>query len=186
MFNSNLGDSLIRTKFWVPYAFRILTASLTTIECRSWLIRNPRFIQAQCSQDLDSEVMEIFWLDLLLSLTTYADGQMWLAKNNELVDLFVDKAHDNLQALAILRNLSFHPSGRAKLLLLPNYLGLLQQCLQNGEKNEEIKARLAWTSIWALAANCHKAKVTLNKYLRDLKSYNTHPQFQKVISLLSI
>ena len=133
--------------------------------------------------------MEVFWLDLLLSLTTYADGQMWLAKNNELVDLLVDKAHDNLPALAILRNLSFHPSGRAKLLLLPNYLGLLHQCLQNenaaGGKNEEIKARLAWTSIWALVANCHKAKVTLNKYLPDLESYNVHPNFQKVISLLS-
>ena len=184
--NDNFGDQLIRNKFWVPYAFRILTASLTSIECRSWLIRNPRFIQRQCSQDLDSEELQVYWLDLLLSLTSFSDGQMWLAKNNELLDLLVDKAHDNLPALAILRNLSFHPSARPKLLLLPNYLGLLAQCLQCSEKTEEIKTRLAWTSIWALAANCHKAKVILNRFLPDIEACNGQPNFQNVIDLLSI
>ena len=186
--NDNLGDNLIRSKVWIPYSFRIITASLTSVECRSWLIRTPKFLNRQCSRDIDvtTPVSEVLWLDLLLSLTTYSDGQMWLAKSNELVDQLVDKAHDNLPALAILRNLSFHPSGRAKLLLLPNYLGLLPSCLQ---KEDEVRARLALTSIWALAANCHKAKVVLNKSLMDLEFHvptNVKSLSAKVLNVLSI
>lgn len=188
--NDNLGDNLIRTKVWIPYSFRIITASLTSVECRSWLIRTPKFLNRQCSRDIDgdaTEVSEVFWLDLLLSLTTYSDGQMWLAKSNELVDQLVDKAHASLPALAILRNLSFHPSGRAKLLLLPNYLGLLPSCLV--QKQDEVRARLALTSIWALAANCHKAKMVLNKSLLDLDFHvftNLSSLSAKVLNVLSI
>ena len=189
--NDNLGDNLIKSKVWIPYALRIITASLTSVECRSWLIRHPKFLNRQCSRDLDitddATVPEVLWLDLLLSLTTYPDGQMWLAKNNELVDQLVDKARENLPALAILRNLSFHPSGRAKLLLLPNFLGLLPRCIARNE--DETRVKLALTSIWALAANCHKAKVVLNKCLDfdtiDVPS-NVESLFATVLSVLSI
>ena len=71
--NDNLGDNLIRSKVWIPYSFRIITASLTSVECRSWLIRTPKFLNRQCSRDIDvttTPVSEVLWLDLLLSLTT--------------------------------------------------------------------------------------------------------------------
>jgi hypothetical protein len=57
--------------------------------------------------------------------------------------------------------LSFHPGGRAKLLLLPNYISLLNQCLKSGPGASQ---RLALVSLWSLAANCHKAKVELAKH----------------------
>merc|ERR1712228_1138901 len=63
--------------------------------------------------------------------------------------------------LAILRNLTFHPGGRAKLLLLPNYISLLNQCLKNGPSASR---RLTLVSLWSLAANCHKAKVELARH----------------------
>ena len=61
----------------------------------------------------------------------------------------------------ILRNLTFHPGGRAKLLLLPNYMSLLNQCLKSGPSPSR---RLALVSLWSLAANCHKAKVELARH----------------------
>ena len=61
----------------------------------------------------------------------------------------------------ILGNLTFHPGGRAKLLLLPNYMSLLNQCLKSGPSPSR---RLALVSLWSLAANCHKAKVELARH----------------------
>ena len=43
--NVNLGDNLIRSKIWIPNSFRILTASLTSVECRSWIIRSNKFLK---------------------------------------------------------------------------------------------------------------------------------------------
>jgi hypothetical protein len=164
--DDNLGDKIIRERIWIPTCFRIITASLTNIECRSWLIRTPKFLNNRALTDLDQDgrqpILEILWLDLLLSLTSFKDGQAWLGKNNELIDVLVEKAtvqSSALPSLAILRNLAFHPGARAKLLLLPNYMSLLAQCL----KSSETRQKLALTSIWALAANCHKAKVELAK-----------------------
>ena len=165
MTNDHFGDDLIRARLWIPNGFRIITASLTSVECRSWMIRSSKFLNGRCVRDLEQAtndpIMEVLWLDLLLSLTTYSDGQSWLAKTADLVDLLVDKAmHNNsLPSLAILRNLSFHPGGRAKLLLLPNFLSLLSQSL----RKDGAPLRLALATIWALAANCHKAKVALAK-----------------------
>lgn len=164
--HSNLGDELIRSKIWIPNAFRIITASLTSVECRSWVIRSQKFLNGKCVRDLDQstcdQTLEVLWLDLLLSLTSYPDGQNWLAKNSELVDLLVERAahQESLPSLAILRNLSFHPGGRAKLLLLSNYLSLLKDSLRNGAISRP-QLRLALVSIWSLSANCHKAKVAL-------------------------
>ena len=78
------------------------------------------------------------------------------------LNLFYFTLHSqSLPSLAILRNLSFHPGGRAKLLLLPNYISLLNQCLKSGPGASQ---RLALVSLWSLAANCHKAKVELAKH----------------------
>ena len=163
----NLGDNLIRSKIWIPNSFRIITASLTSVECRSWMIRSPKFLNGKCIRDLDQvscdPTLLVLWLDLMLSLTSYYDGQNWLAKNSELVNLLVDKAtlDESLPSLAILRNLTFHPGGRAKLLLLPNYISLLNQCLKSGPG---ARRRLSLISIWSLSANCHKAKVELARH----------------------
>ncbi len=163
--NEAMGDNRVRSRIWIPNAFRIITASLTSVECRSWVIRSLKFLNGKCVRDLDQSAsdptLEVLWLDLLLSLTSFHDGQNWLAKSSEIVNVLVEKAkhQDSLPALAILRNLSFHPGGRAKLLLLPNYLSLLGQCLKKGAPGPVL--RLALVSLWALAANCHKAKVAL-------------------------
>ena len=47
------------------------------------------------------------------------------------------------------------------MLLLPNYLSLLNQSLKSGPGASQ---RLALVSLWSLAANCHKAKVELAKH----------------------
>ena len=56
--------------------------------------------QASCDP-----TMLVLWLDLLLSLTTFNDGQNWLAKSSEIVNLLVDKAsmNESLPSMAILR-----------------------------------------------------------------------------------
>ena len=73
--NDNLGDTIIRSRIWIPNCFRIITASLTSVECRSWIIRTPRFLNGRCINDLDQtnpdENLEVLWLDLLLSLTSF-------------------------------------------------------------------------------------------------------------------
>ena len=73
--NDNLGDTIIRSRIWIPNCFRIITASLTSVECRSWIIRTPRFLNGRCIKDLDQtnpdENLEVLWLDLLLSLTSF-------------------------------------------------------------------------------------------------------------------
>ena len=73
--NDNLGDTIIRSRIWIPNCFRIITASLTSVECRSWIIRTPRFLNGRCIKDLDltspDENLEVLWLDLLLSLTSF-------------------------------------------------------------------------------------------------------------------
>ena len=161
--NDSLGDFPIRQKIWIPKAFRLIMASLSSVECRSLAIRIPKFLNGRCLRDLDQTnpviSLQVLWLDLLYSLTYYTEGQCWLAKAKDLVNVLVEKAlHQNcLTSLAILRNMTFQ-RGRTQLLLLPNYLTLLQQAL---EPNPECppKQRLALTSIWALAANSHKAKV---------------------------
>ena len=75
--DDNLGDNLVRSRIWIPNCFRIITASLTSVECRSWIIRTPRFLNGRCVKDLDQTTnadttLEILWLDLLLSITSYA------------------------------------------------------------------------------------------------------------------
>ena len=49
----NLGDNLIRSRIWIPNSFRIITASLTSVECRSWIIRSSKFLNGKCIRDLD-------------------------------------------------------------------------------------------------------------------------------------
>ena len=74
--NDNFGDNPVRSKIWIPNCFRIITASLTSVECRSWIIRTPRFLNGRCVKDLDQTnsdlTLEVLWLDLLLSLTSFA------------------------------------------------------------------------------------------------------------------
>ena len=73
--NANLGDHVIRSRIWIPNCFRIVIASLTSIECRSWVIRTQKFLNGRCIKDLDQPnpdpSLEVLWLDLLLSLTSY-------------------------------------------------------------------------------------------------------------------
>ena len=49
----NLGENLIRSRIWIPNSFRIITASLTSVECRSWIIRSSKFLNGKCIRDLD-------------------------------------------------------------------------------------------------------------------------------------
>ena len=97
---------------------------------------------------------------MYLILFLSQDGQSWLAKNGDIVDILVDKAtmSNSLPSLAILRNLSFSSSGRSKLLMKNSFMTLMSQCLVHGHGT---KLRLCLTSLWSLAANCHKAKVVL-------------------------
>lgn len=190
--DENLGNNVIRSRIWIPNAFRIITACMTSVECRSWLIRNTKFLNAKCAKDLDSSspdpALEILWLDLILSLTSFNDGQAWLAKNNDIIDVLVDKAahSDSLPSLAILRNLAFHPGARKKLLLLPNYLALLSKYL--GDRHNWIKLRLTLVSIWILSANCHKAKVALNRagITRQLEQLQTEDSNEAALISITI
>ncbi len=168
-------DKNVRDKVWIPTCFRIITASLTSIECRSFLMRSVKFM-SMASNDLDvlnpSPLKEILWLDLLLSLTSFKDGQLWLGKNNELLDVLLEKADSSendtdmpsLASFAILRNLAFNSNVKAKLLLLPAFLTLMKKCLDKKNPNlNSPRLRLCLTTFWALTANNHKAKVSLTK-----------------------
>ena len=168
-------DKSVQDKVWVPTGFRIVTASLTNIECRAMVIRTQKFVN-QSERDLDvlnpDVNREVLWLDLLLSLTTFQDGQAWLGKNNELINILVEKADNSeqqstsmssLASLAILRNLAFNSSVKSKLLLLPNYMSVMSRSLASQDHGNRTRLRLVLTTLWALSANNHKAKVALLK-----------------------
>jgi hypothetical protein len=123
----------------------------------------------------------ILWFDFLLSLTTFPDGQSWLGTKRELLDILIDIASTDLYpdtpkidltglaALAILRNVSFNSSNRARLILSKKFLRLLadkvlitkQDQSSKSEDNKQAE-NIALSAVWALSANNHKAKVAFS------------------------
>ena len=181
-----------------PLCLRIIMSSLTNKECRLNILRNKfpencmEFIEYERDQRQDkqkrqtaTEVIQsstkknftILWFDFLLSLTTFADGQLWLGTKAFLIDTLIDIAASDisstgykldlsgLAALAILRNISFNQSNRSRLLLSKKYLRILadkvltrQELKRNSNDNKQ-EETIALSAIWALTANNHKAKV---------------------------
>jgi hypothetical protein len=74
----------------------------------------------------------------------------------------------SLAALAILRNVAFHPSGRVKLLLDKNVLSMVSGRVSAACDSDEQAVTLVLSLVWALAHNNHRAKVSI-----ELISVNT-------------
>lgn len=160
----------------VPKVFRIINAAITVVECRSHVIRSKFFgdlasnLTNFTSQGKFSGIFQrnmlILTLDLFVTLTTYSDGQSWIMNQTGLVEKFIElsslldsrEENNNKQlptaALAILRNVSFHPNGRVKLLNDKSFLFLIKQLI--GQKQLE---EIALSIVWALAHNNHRAKM---------------------------
>ena len=186
------------TRTAYPLCLRMIMSSLTNKECRLTILRSKfpesclEYMEFERDQRLDkhrkktaTEVVEssvkknyaILWLDFMLSLTTFPDGQIWLGSKMPLIDTLLDiTAIDiynagfkldlsGLAALAILRNISFNPLNRTRLLLSKKFLrSLAEKVLSRPEQKKNLEdvnqeENIALSAIWALVANNHKGKV---------------------------
>ncbi|XP_046397347.1 rotatin isoform X2 [Ischnura elegans] len=108
--------------------------------------------------------VEQLWLHFLLYFTMYPEGQLSVPKVPEMFDLLLDlakrPASKQESFLLVLRNLSFHPQNRARMLASDDFLELLIQIL-NKQGSSVIQKEIAASAIWALAANNFKGKQIL-------------------------
>jgi len=102
-------------------------------------------------------------------LTSFPDGQAWFLKQNDLVvalQLVLQSSgpsnqsafncQSHLSTLAIIRNISFHPNGRVKLLLDTQLLSHLSKSI-----GIDSSGTIVLSTIWSLANNNHRAKILL-------------------------
>jgi hypothetical protein len=121
----------------------------------------------------------ILSLDFLLTLTSFPDGQSWVLKQKELLEALQDilqttdvneansyNRQNHLAALTVMRNISFHPSGRVKFLHDTAFLSSVSKLI--GVKSSET---IVLSMIWSLGYNNHRAKISLQDSGEKGKSY---------------
>ncbi|XP_071451541.1 rotatin [Hetaerina americana] len=121
--------------------------------------------EKRINSQLVNEVEQL-WLHFLLHFTMYPEGQVSVPKIPEMFDLLLSLAKKPISKqesfLLVLRNLSFHPQNRARLLSSDDFLELLNQIL-NKRGGRVCHKEAAASAIWALSANNFKGKQILKQ-----------------------
>ncbi|KAF2899192.1 hypothetical protein ILUMI_06979 [Ignelater luminosus] len=150
-------------------AFNVLQNSCAAVECRNILAKSnllvciSRLHPALTKKQKPWESVEYIWLEFLLTFTSYAEGQISVAKYTDALDLIMmltssTKSSNKKEALMVLRNIAFYQPNRPRLLNSDDFLSILVTKLTNGNTEEKyIVAAIMWT----LIANNQKAKLIL-------------------------
>ena len=164
-------NRLFFEQFVYPTCFRLVLSCLTSHACRAFVLRKNLKMLQQTVDVLEAQTQPkkmVLHLDLLLSFTAFPEGQLWVGKHKELVDILTRMASDfdshgtlGLASLAVVHNLSFHPVCRTRLLLSPTLMSGLKRWLVVDAQGRNKVRNLALRMVWNLAANSHKGKSAL-------------------------
>ncbi|CAB4057205.1 unnamed protein product [Lepeophtheirus salmonis] len=108
----------------------------------------------------------ILTLDLLLTVTSFQDGQIYVpSKCQGVMDyllLSLVRNRNDIVSIAILRNISFHSSNRARMLFCKNFLLILRDIFLNASTlNDSKLLEICFQIVWSICHNSLKAKGTL-------------------------
>ncbi|KAL3273445.1 hypothetical protein HHI36_014889 [Cryptolaemus montrouzieri] len=172
-------DMLSKTHDILPLrlCFNILSNSSSVLECRVCITKSNLFQglnklhPALTKRQKPWEMVELIWLEYLQVFTVYPEGQMYLGKLPDVLDLIIIltqslKEKNRRAALTILQNIAFYTPNRTRLLTTPNFISTLREKLESGSNREKI---IVINTIWALAANNMKAKTVLKSARLDTK-----------------
>lgn len=122
------------------------------------------------------------WLNVLVSVTFFTDGQQGVVKTPGVVEVLLEMStaqNRQLQekALLVLRNLCFHGASKPVLLVNEKLLSLLVEFITD---NSIYLRALCLSALCSLLHNCQKAKVSLKKtgVVKKLDEINLLPGFE--------
>ncbi|KAK4876162.1 hypothetical protein RN001_012584 [Aquatica leii] len=149
--------------------FGVLHNSCSAIECRNVLMKSnllqslSRLHPAKTKKQKIWQAVESIWLEFLITLTGYNEGQLSVAKAADALEIVMmltssPKLSNRTSAMSVLRNIAFCHSNRPRLINSPDFIKILQTKLINGCMEEKI---VTVTIIWALIANNQRAKLIL-------------------------
>ncbi|CAF1556450.1 unnamed protein product, partial [Adineta ricciae] len=104
------------------------------------------------------------FLDVLINVTFFNDGQASVLKNAELFAIIIRVAHSSpspvlqRQALLILRNLAFSTTHKARIVSEPKYIPTVMSHVVSKTSDT---AYIGLTALWALIVDAQKSKVTV-------------------------
>lgn len=172
--NSSGGEVDLHLSVLKPM-FNLLSNLALSAECRG-VIWKTNFLQTFSSlKPLKSSAhlkhrsitrgVTLCWLNLLVSVTFFTDGQQGVVKTTGAVEVLLELSgaqNKQLQekALLVLRNLCFHAASRPVLLVNEKLLSLLVDFTT--DSSVYLRA-LCLSALCALLHNCQKAKVSLKK-----------------------
>ncbi|CAM1292748.1 Uncharacterised protein g531 [Pycnogonum litorale] len=147
-----------------------LVAETRSIVCKSFFLENISVLYARLKKNIPTrKLIESLWLDLLVVLSTFSDGQLTIANSSENIDTLlslIDSSAGNNRTLYVIRNVCFHPNNKTRLLNNGKILPLLVGSLSSSDK---ITVHLSLSAIWTLISNNQKAK-------QNLRSTNVLPK----------
>ncbi|CAH0554508.1 unnamed protein product [Brassicogethes aeneus] len=163
-------------------SFDILHNCSTVLECRVLLSKGnllqsiSRLHPALTKRQKPWSTIELIWLNFLQTFTKYPEGQTCIAKITDVFEIVMNltnstKAENRILAMSVLRNLAFYQPNRPRLLSSGEFLNILQNKLEFGDKEEKSHVVVI---MWTLAANSQKAKLVL-------KSANLEKKLQDAI-----
>lgn len=157
--------------------FNILQNCCPVLECRICITKTSlvqgmfKLHPSVSKQQRPWETVELIWLEFLQIFTVFPEGQMYLGKLPDVLDLIIsltqgNKLQNRQTALRVLQNIAFYTPNRARLLTTSNFINTLITKLENGTSAEKI---IVVNTMWALAANNMKAKTVFKASRLDLK-----------------
>lgn len=148
-------------------ACSVLSNTCHVPECRTALtkgnlLRGVHHLHTSLSKkSKQKKHVETIWLGLLVQLSAYQEGQVVLPKVPDLLEYLLLLAEgqkkNNKLALQVLRNISFCPINRPRMLGSGAFLLLINKKLRDGDTDDQVAASAA---LWALVANNQKGKLT--------------------------
>ncbi|KAJ3643051.1 hypothetical protein Zmor_025789 [Zophobas morio] len=166
--------------------FGILTNCCSVLECRIIISKSTlltsvsRLHPAITKKQKPWDLVELLWLEFLQTFTLYPEGQSSVAKINDVFDLLLaltsaSKVTNRSQALTVLRNVAFYQPNRTRLLTSDDFLNLLKNKLEYGNKEEKSMVVLI---MWSLAANNQKAKIVFKAAKLDAQLHQVLKHYQ--------
>ncbi|XP_044758408.1 rotatin [Coccinella septempunctata] len=172
-------DMLSKTHEILPLrlCFNILQNCCPVLECRICITKTSlvqglsKLHPSVSKQQKPWETVELIWLEFLQIFTVYPEGQMYIGKLPDVLDLVISLTQGNrpqnrMIALRVLQNIAFYTPNRARLLTTPNFINTLVTKLENGTTAEKV---IVVNTMWALAANNMKAKTVFKSCRLDAK-----------------
>lgn len=149
------------------FAFHILRNAVHVHECRVCISKSnllqlfTKIHPTITKRTKPWPLVEMYCLEFLIDFTYYEEGQLYVPKATDALDVLMHLAKcpptvNKVLAISILRNLAFNVANRPRLLSSVDFINLLHDVFKNGSPCE---ISLAGSMLWSLISNNQKGKL---------------------------